>query len=1026
MASNYSSQLAGLSVTERQCAVCSVYFVKNRKGFRRKQLIRITSPRTISKVFHREGILYSYICEECRYKLVKHTVRNKSAPLKTNRTKRTYRSPATSPAAKRVAAFSTPETSRKLVREPQDEDEHHVEEDEPETSGDPITPSLPGVSPQEKIKKYIDKKQYLTAFRALHKSSEDAKSAMVEATCEILKSELSKAKRIPSFSQEVSAEAIESFSWAQACKDAKEAVPATVRCIEAMTLSLKATINHCYKGKGSKTRNLDHDEAASLRCQRVGRLLSTILYQRSRKKYSFVQGCVGIELWRQRVSHKVFLTLNHMGITQGVQASRNKVDVISKSHDKQLWEWKHTTEERRSEPRRKLSFKVRPIRSVYSFCCDNIQVSKHGKHQRSGHANTFMLQTMSFAVKDRVTTGDTKNQVPASKLDPYTFLPSPEVLERQRERATFIVRKILLEYIPQLQHLKDKVPQRILHKHTKDMQAKSECVTLGVVDADPGTTQGMIRVMENLQQYVPVVEGKPVPCLLNGDGLTIERILNAQRARSNGEEWDDRLEGLHACPQEFHKEMLHLQDSNKKFFNGASLVDRGTIAQLKNNFNHRSFQSDVMKSFQHVWELYQFSTEGHVLLCAMKLCGMKKLDDIPEGLPTDDRKLNEQISWIDQLSQQVVDFCWTSPDQADVHVAAEAFSEAANDLSETALQYCVCHSESNDNMVMCCSRTCKHSWFHLDCVGLTQAPDPDTDWFCSPECEQSDYYIYCICHRKHGPCGENEMIQCHLADKCKRYEWYHRSCLGIKQDETLQEPWYCGDTCALGAENDDPVLNHTKALMYDGLCHLVRREAVREGNGPAMIDDWKADMLHFHEKNHPKYFINGHYLLACVGGFADPQLQISYMWNRVANATGEPGGNIGLDQTNEHVNMDYKEMLLTSRGRFTEEQVKRCAEMSGPFGSSLDAMLTNANVVDMGAKYQKQRRNVYEDDIVRFVEEYEQDALFDYLPGREHSAFQGFVHDGKVHDPKKLGKKLKQLSNNLDMWKNMSCNDNSN
>lgn len=71
---------------------------------------------------------------------------------------------------------------------------------------------------------------------------------------------------------------------------------------------------------------------------------------------------------------------------------------------------------------------------------------------------------------------------------------------------------------------------------------------------------------------------------------------------------------------------------------------------------------------------------------------MKQLDDIPEGLPTNNRKLNEQKSWIDQLSHQVVDFCWTSPDQADVHVAAEAFSEAANDLPESALHNCVCYS----------------------------------------------------------------------------------------------------------------------------------------------------------------------------------------------------------------------------------------------------------------------------------------------------------------------------------------------
>ena len=79
------------------------------------------------------------------------------------------------------------------------------------------------------------------------------------------------------------------------------------------------------------------------------------------------------------------------------------------------------------------------------------------------------------------------------------------------------------------------------------------------MDADPGTTKGMIEVMEHLQKYIPVVEDEPTPCLLSGDGLTIERILHSQRARSNGAKWDDRLEAFYACPQEFHKEILHVQ-----------------------------------------------------------------------------------------------------------------------------------------------------------------------------------------------------------------------------------------------------------------------------------------------------------------------------------------------------------------------------------------------------------------------------------------------------------------------------------
>ena len=85
----------------------------------------------------------------------------------------------------------------------------------------------------------------------------------------------------------------------------------------------------------------------------------------------------------------------------------------------------------------------------------------------------------------------------------------------------------------------------------------------------------------------------------------------------------------------------------------------------------------------------------------------------------------------------------------------------------------------------------------------------------------------------------------------------------IIQFYLISEIWYCSEGCEFQAEQDDYVLNHTKALMLEGMNHLIRRMAVREGDGPAMIDDWKADLLQFWCCKHPKYFINAHYLLAC-------------------------------------------------------------------------------------------------------------------------------------------------------------------
>ncbi|CAG2241473.1 HARBI1 [Mytilus edulis] len=50
--------------------------------------------------------------------------------------------------------------------------------------------------------------------------------------------------------------------------------------------------------------------------------------------------------------------------------------------------------------------------------------------------------------------------------------------------------------------------------------------------------------------------------------------------------------------------------------------------------------------------------------------------------------------------------------------------------------------------------------------------------------------------------------------------------------------------------------------MFDGLGHMARRDAIRENDGPAIISNWKVDMISFHNHHHPKYFILGHRLVA--------------------------------------------------------------------------------------------------------------------------------------------------------------------
>ncbi|KAI8493957.1 hypothetical protein Bbelb_283040 [Branchiostoma belcheri] len=120
------------------------------------------------------------------------------------------------------------------------------------------------------------------------------------------------------------------------------------------------------------------------------------------------------------------------------------------------------------------------------------------------------------------------------------------------------------------------------------------------------------------------------------------------------------------------------------------------------------------------------------------------------------------------------------------------------------------------------------------------------------------------------------------------------------------------------------VQNSSKALMWEGLCHLARRDCVREGDGPASIGTWQLDFVQFLKNKHHKYFIIAHQCLqVCTysiikyfsgtRGFLPARLRHGLIWNRTGNIKGGPGRDVGLDLINEFLNNDFKEKNSNNR-----------------------------------------------------------------------------------------------------------------
>ncbi|KAI8493923.1 hypothetical protein Bbelb_282700 [Branchiostoma belcheri] len=106
------------------------------------------------------------------------------------------------------------------------------------------------------------------------------------------------------------------------------------------------------------------------------------------------------------------------------------------------------------------------------------------------------------------------------------------------------------------------------------------------------------------------------------------------------------------------------------------------------------------------------------------------------------------------------------------------------------------------------------------------------------------------------------------------------------------------------------VQNSSKALMWEGLCHLARRDCVREGDGPASIGTWQLDFVQFLKNKHHKYFIIAHQT-----AYRNQGLPACLIWNRTGNIKGVPDRDVGLDLINEFLNNDSKAVRGNIQGK---------------------------------------------------------------------------------------------------------------
>ncbi len=643
-----------------------------------------------------------------------------------------------------------------------------------------------------------------------------------------------------------------------------------------------------------------------------------------------------------------------------------------------------------------------------------------------------MVWANCFAAKNRISgrnLGEEDGPQTALQVWDQT-LPGEEDYDLQRLHFTEHTKRILVSNIPHFKdHYNDCIQPHIIHEKSKQSKEKSDIWNLGVIEENPGAIDGSVRICEWLSKYVPrTTEGNVFPILVNGDGGSVEQIVKAKRLRSAEFTPLERLQGIEPVPGEFHKRGILLQDLMNTMFSQKSAADRGTLYHCKQIRSIRSLRKEVMQNFHHVEETVHTAVHGNICLLAMEILELSSLDEDPANSPFSG-PFEDRDAYLTSIARRIVEQIWQPMPSEGLDEAKYAKPDWNEDPEKDLLEesdfpdqdvYCICKAEDKTTQLMCSNGDhCQNGkWFHLECVGMPELPPSDDDWWCSDVCKAEKRSVYCRC-KTYNP--KLSTVVCGARDDCAEGEVFHLSCVGLRRKP--RKPWYCSERCRKIIElssklpETDNVKEYHLELTYQGLCDIVRKDAIRENNGRALLAFWRIDMLQFWDRRHTKYLTIGTRLLSGIAGWYPGRIKHEATWNRTVNIHGGQGRNIAVDLMNEFLNLDFKESAKHARGMLTPTEVSRASQLGGSFARHVDAMFSR-NIAGTYVHRSSVQPNANPPYVAAYVREYCKDRFFHDQPGRSYKGFPNFTRkSGVLKNPMKLATTLMKTAFKIDRFR---------
>ena len=224
------------------------------------------------------------------------------------------------------------------------------------------------------------------------------------------------------------------------------------------------------------------------------------------------------------------------------------------------------------------------LRCSYILVGDNIDKTVTARHMTMDHQSQSLHYFHCYAALDRIYFHDLDNSSPIGSVDTLpleTFFPSMEDCDALRNNYVVLLAREIVDKVPHFEVFADSVPEHIVHQYTEELSCKSSIVSrycicistnraidyftlypyayfqvpLGVLPHSETSTEGMVNILDLLNQYIPEAtvdeHSKILPLAMGGDMLTAARVRTAQdvRVSSSGKE---ALCGYTAFPADWH------------------------------------------------------------------------------------------------------------------------------------------------------------------------------------------------------------------------------------------------------------------------------------------------------------------------------------------------------------------------------------------------------------------------------------------------------------------------------------------